>query len=303
MFLLFVSNTQKTADAFFTENYKKNILYGAFKKQRMADVYFHLQAGFVLRMWGPNLSTAIMSNGETLNIYVDTLGENVVNNSLSSKYTYSIDFAIGLAVHKSRFRHEIGFTWYTLASELMQLTGNTVFINGTEYSFASLRGQYISKIGVYSDVYKIMYRLNLDIRDAFGFLKTKWDVYFGIGAGLAIIKGGSYVGEKIVANQSTGEGATNYSVVSNNVSVNKASKYSLDKEISLGVGYVFEVGMIANLSQSFAASVAMSFEGVSRPLLTSKFRTIDSFSGAYKCLDYHIALKVGILMKAFDVAV
>ena len=47
----------------------------------------------------------------------------------------------------------------------------------------------------------------------------------------------------------------------------------------------------------------MSFEGVSRPLLTHKFKVIDSFSGAYKCLDYHIALKVGILMKAFDVAV
>ncbi len=301
-FLTFLTNPFKVADAFFTENYKKNILYGAFKKQKTADVYFHMQAGFVLKMWGPNLSTSLMANNNTLNTYVDAIGENKINQSLSPKYTYSIDVAIGLATHGSRFRHEIGFTWYSLATDVLQLDGYSSTINGTEYSFAPLNGQYISKLGAYSDVYKIMYKLNVDFRDVFSLLKTKWDVYFGIGAGMAIIEGGSYVGEKIEATQTEETATTTYSVVSRNVSTTNASKYSLNKELSFGVGYAVELGMIANLSQSFAASVAFSFEGVSRPLLTNRFKTIDGFSGAYKHLDYHIGLKVGILMKAFDVA-
>ena len=45
------------ANAFFTQNYKKKILYGAFKHEYNTDLYLGVGVGFLLHPWTPNVIT------------------------------------------------------------------------------------------------------------------------------------------------------------------------------------------------------------------------------------------------------
>ena len=294
-----------TADAFFTQNYKKKIKYGAFKQTYTADVYLGVRAGFILKTFTPNITTMMLQNTTALNNYISVI-PNQIQNKTSGNYTYSVGVDIGLHTKNSRLRHEINFEWYGIASEGVPLSGGGEFLNS---SYAIIAGRNIASMGVYANIYKFMYGAYFDFENAFELFKTKWDAFVGLGGGLAIVSGGTYVDSEITTannnNNINAEGVevANGGYVKNNVSLaSDAEKYRLDKSKALAVAYHFKIGAIANLSQSFAASVAIGFGATSRPLFTTKFKPIDKVDGAKSHLEYHIKLEIGILLKAIEVA-
>ena len=66
--------------------------------------------------------------------------------------------------------------------------------------------------------------------------------------------------------------------------------------------YQFQVGVLANLSQSFAMNIGVTFAGMSRPFFSTDFKSVKSVAGSRMNFEYHIALNVGILIKSFELA-
>ena len=288
-FLMF----QSESNAFFTEDYKKKMLYGAFKRRSNADIYLGVRAGFLVKTWTPNVITTISSNSDAMNEYLTQI-PNSVYRKTSDNYTYSVGVDIGLHTEGSNFRHEINFEWYGISSDKIGVDGNIMNINGTEYSYQNISGTSLSKIGIYADIYRIGYRINYDFEHAFKMMNTDWDVFVGLGVGMAIVNGGTYVGGEITTDNQYEENDVNFST--------DASKYRLIKAFAFAIAYNCNIGVLANISQSFAATVGMSFGATSRPLFTTKFRYIDKQNGMQSHLEYHIAFEIGILLKAHSIA-
>ena len=126
-----------------------------------------------------------------------------------------------------------------------------------------------------------------------------WDIYIGGGVGIAIIDGGLYKSGELVKND---KGTFSYQENTITSSVN-AKKYDMYRHVMFGLGFQLSAGLTANMSQSFAGTVGLIFEGTSRPLLDVRMRKPDGFFGGESpLLEYHIALQVGILLKAASIS-
>ena len=301
---------QGNAYAFFTDDYKKRISYGAFKKAYSADVYIGVKAGFIVRTWAPNIITTISPNFDAVSEYLSKIPNSLADKS-SGKYSYSVGVDIGLHTEQSKFRHEINFEWYGITSETINVGTKTATISETDYSYSVLGGKRIITLGNYADIYKLGYSVYYNFENLFSAIGTKWDLFVGFGAGFAYVSGGTYIGSEISdgknsANEDEEEtnnsGKYSYSENDDIAFSTDASEYRLTKAKSFAVAYQGRIGVLANMSQSFAASISLSFGATSRPLFTTKFRSIDKQDGVRSHLEYHIALEIGILLKAFQIA-
>ncbi len=282
-----------TANAFFAEEYKKKILYGAFKKTNNVDVYLGIHSGFIVKTWTPNIITAISPNKNAINSYYSAIPNDIERKTLG-RYTYSVGIDIGLHTSGSNFRHEINFEWYGIASKVLDLSGNTITIGGKSYNYATIDGRNISSIGTCADIYKFGYSMYYNFENVFKMMKTDWDVFLGGGAGLALVSGGTYIGSEITQSKTYDDKGIS--------SVTTANKNKFTKSKAFAVAYQGKIGVLANISQSFAASIALSFGATSRPLFTTKFKSIDKVNGMSSHLEYHIAIEIGLLLKAFEFA-
>ena len=300
-----------SAFAFFTENHRRNLQYGIFKNTYSADIYFNVIAGFIVKTWTPTFTTILSPDKDLLATYANEIPSQI-SQKTSNMYTFSVEINLGLRTLYSHIRHEIGLKWYRIGSNDMELTNDehrSYSINGTAYNYVSLQGKAVHTAGLYADVYHLMYSVYYDFEKAFSLFRTKWDVYIGLGAGFAFIKGGIYAGQVIarsqtetIDNDGNAHAATNYALNENNTSITKLADSKLNSTTALGVGFQVTLGVLANLSQSFAANVSISFEGTSRPLLTNHFKAISKVDGVNALLEYHVALKIGIFLKAFEMA-
>ena len=302
------------ANAFFTEDYKKQMLYGAFKKKNNAVMYIGIRAGFLVKTWAPNLITMISPNSNAVERYLSQI-PNKLYNKTSGNYSYSVGVDFGFHMDGSNFRHELNFEWYGMVGKTIGLNGYVSEINDTEYNYAPLSGRLVSSIGSYADIYRIGYGIYYNFENAFKMMNAKWDVFVGLGAGIAIVNGGTYVGSEIERKTASSisidedgnqvqTNVTTYEYTENDVIFStNASKYRLTKSKALAVAYQGKIGVLANISQSFAASVSLAFGATSRPLFTTKFKYIDKQKGMRSHLEYHIALEIGILLKAFSIAI
>ena len=105
-----LAHNSQPARAFFTENYKKNLNYGVFKKEYNTDLYIGLNASFLMKTWMPNITTATMGSEKWLKTFNSTV-PGYMTKSPISKYSYGLGVSIGLHSHKSNFRHELSFEW------------------------------------------------------------------------------------------------------------------------------------------------------------------------------------------------
>ena len=300
------------AMAFFTENHRRNLQYGVFKNTYSADIYFNVLAGFIVKTWTPTFATILSPDKDILASYATALPEQI-GRKTSNMYTFSVAVNLGLRTLYSHIRHEIGFQWYRVGSNPITLINDdnrSYTINETSYSYVALNGKAVHTAGMYADVYHLMYSVYYDFENAFSLFRTKWDVYIGLGAGFALIKGGIYAGKVIEKSQAETVDengmmnvTTNYSLTNNDIKITKLSDYKLNSTTAFGVGFQVTLGALANLSQSFATSVAVSFEGTSRPLLTNHFKAINKVEGVNALLEYHVALKIGLFLKAFEISI
>ena len=297
-----LSDTEQ-ANAFFTQNYKKQMLYGAFKQSYNTDLYLGVRIGFLLHPWTPNITTAVSPKNEELNSYTSIIPD-LATKKTTGSWAYSVGVDIGLHVENSKFRHEMNFEWYGVSSTSRHISSNDeIVVNGNSYNYAIINNKMIASIGTYADIYKVGYSLHYNFENAFSLLKANWDVFLSIGAGFAFINGGTYIGSEIKRNSSSETSTSSYTRSDNKVSdTTQAKKNILTKTKSFGVACNAKVGIIANISQSFAASLALSFGATSRPLLTTKFSSIPKSNGVRSLLEYHIAIEIGMLLKAFEIA-
>jgi hypothetical protein len=196
-----------------------------------------------------------------------------------------------------------------------------------------------------------------NFQNAFNLFTVDWDVYLGIGAGLAIIRAGIYSTSKVnetiltatqtippaqqsgddpdqpsipavnenrytVINQYQNQGyqvigqemqedgseiisfeKRTYALEKSSISsANSAGKHKLMAKNYFAAAYQFQVGVLANLSQSFAMNIGVTFAGTSRPFFSTDFKSVKSVAGSRMNFEYHIALNVGILIKSLELA-
>ena len=287
----------KNVYAFFTENYKKNMSYGAFKQIYNTDGYLGINVGFMAKSWISNIATSILADKDVVAEYSRAIPEQMFQKT-SDNYSYYIGIFFGLYNHGSRFRHEFEFAWYGLTTAGIGLTGNTIGINGTNYEYANISNNMVISAGVYTNIYKLTYNAYVNFNNVFSFLGSKWDIFFGAGAGFAVVSGGIFAGEKI-----NNKNNAQYEYVNNKISTTtKVKDNSLFSSTGLAVVYQGKFGFIANISQSFATSISVVFGATSRPLLTTRFNYIDRIDGASSHLEYHIATEVGTFLKALEIS-
>lgn len=359
LFVCLVAQNSQPAQAFFTENYKKNLNYGVFKKAYNTDLYIGLNASFLMKTWMPNVTTTVMGSGKWLNT-LNSAVPGYMTKSPISKYSYGLGISIGLHSQRSNFRHELMFEWYSLLSKSMQFAGGETLPTGVEGESiiaTKIGDKYYKDIGVYSNIYRVTYNMFYNFQNAFNLFTVDWDVYLGIGAGLAIIRAGVYSTSKVnetiltatqtippvqqsgddpdqpsipavnenrytVINQYQNQG---YQVVNQEMqedgseiisfekrtyaleksSVNSASSagnHKLMVKNYFAAAYQFQVGVLANLSQSFAMNIGLTFAGTSRPFFSTDFKSVKSVAGSRMNFEYHIALNVGLLIKSMELA-
>ena len=313
----FVVQTSQPAKAFFTENYKANLNYGVFKKAYNTDLYIGLNANFLMKTWMPNVTTTVMGSNKWLNIFNSAVPGYMTKNPIS-KYSFGFGISAGLHSHGSNFRHEIMFDWYSILSKQMNIGGEMLpmaeegkFIKGTK-----IGENYYSDIGVYSNIYRVTYNMFYNFQNVFNLFNIDWDIYFGIGAGLAIVRAGIYSTSSIKKTTKTettnsgdpdGEPTTTetntYALETSKISTaSSAGSHKIMAKNYFAAAYQFQVGVLANLSQSFAMNIGLTFAGTSRPFFSTDFKTVKSVGGSKMNLEYHIALNVGILIKSFELA-
>ena len=297
------------ANALFTREYQKNLSIGAYKQTYNSDIYLLAEAGYTAYSWSSTLGTAIL--GYEQYDAVGTVLPNQIGIQLKGKNNYFVRVGLGFHTEKSNFRHELYFKWYSILSKPIGFEGYSIGItdattgNTTTYNYCNLYGRNIVNGGMYASIYKIMYGLNYDFQNAFKLLKLKWDIYIGVGFGIAIINSGIYANSQInsTSNQ-LADGTINYTYTyqNNNVKdVDKAEKNSVLHQKSIGIAYSASIGTICNLSQSFAFTMAVNFDATTRPLLTTKFKKISSNQYSKTHLEYNISISMGLLMKAFEI--
>ena len=352
----FVAHNSKPAKAFFTENYKTNLNYGVFKKAYNTELYVGVNASFLMKTWMPNITTTVMGSGKWLNTLNSAVPGYMTKNPIS-KYSYGLGMSIGLHSCGSNFRHELMFEWYSILSKPMQLAGGETLptdVEGESIIATKIGGKYYKDLGVYSNIYRVTYNMFYNFQNAFNLFNTDWDIYFGVGAGLAIIRAGVYstskISETILTTKQTippeqkpeeGSGPSStpqdrYAVIdqymnqgyqivdqerqedgSEIISMEKRTyafeKSSINSASSAGnhklmaknyfaAAYQFQVGVLANLSQSFAMNIGVTFAGTSRPFFSTDFKSVKSVAGSRMNFEYHIALNVGILIKSLELA-
>ena len=195
----FVAHNSQPAKAFFTENYKKNLNYGVFKKAYNTELYIGVNASFLMKTWMPNITTTVMGSEKWLNAFNSAV-PGYMTKSPISKYSYGLGMSIGLHSCGSNFRHELMFEWYSILSKTMQLKGGEILPTSREgetIQATKIREGYYKDIGVYSHIYRVTYNMFYNFQNAFNLFNTDWDIYFGVGAGLAIIRAGVYSTSKI----------------------------------------------------------------------------------------------------------
>ena len=312
-FILFCCININNANAFFTDDYKQNTLYGAFKQVNNADIYLGLNVGFMAKTWTPNISTMLTPNSEEIAHYNDVLADQMFLKT-SDYYTYYIGIIFGLHHQNSRIRHEIEFDWYGIISKPIKITGDdmlTKTIDDVAYNYKVLDNNQVISLGIYSNIYRLMYNIYVGMDNVFTFLNVKWDIFFGIGAGFAITSGGTYAGEQITnksngseENANANENKNDYEYKNNDISTAATvGESKLFSSTNFGIAYQTKVGVLSNISQSFGLSISLVFGATSRPLLTTKFKYIDKIEGSNTHLEYHIGIEIGVLLKAFELAI
>lgn len=286
----------KDAYAFFTDNYKRDISYGAFKRKRNVDFYIGVRTGFLVKTWTPNIITSISPNQDAINSYSKTIASSL-NRKTDDRFTYSIGFDFGIHTDNSKVRHEINIEWYGIMSKAFKLHGNSVIINNKTYEYASLNGKMINSLGTYADIYRLKYSIYYNLENVFKMMSVSWDFFLGAGVGLAYIDGGTYIGSEISGGNGRSPKYKDRDVNRKNIKKNR-----LTKAKSFAVAYDGKIGVLANISQSFAASIAVSFGGTSRPLLGTNLKLINKPNGVSHSLEYHAAIEIGILLKAYSYA-
>ena len=315
----FVAHNSQPARAFFTENYKQHLNYGVFKKEYNTDLYIGLNASFLMKTWMPNITTATMGSAKWLNTFNSSIPRYMTKNPIS-KYSYGLGISIGLHSHASNFRHEIMFDWYSILSKPMQIAGGETLPAGKEgetIQATKIGGKYYKDIGVYSNIYRVTYNMFYNFQNVFNLFTVDWDVYLGIGAGLAIVRAGIYstskVNETILTTTQTippaqqsgeqSEQKRTYALEKSSVSsASSAGSHKIMAKNYFAAAYQFQVGLLANLSQSFAMNIGVTFAGTSRPFFSTDFKSVKSVAGGRMNFEYHIALNVGILIKSFELA-
>ena len=356
----FLAQNSQPAKAFFTENYKKNLNYGVFKKAYNTELYIGVNASFLMKTWMPNITTTVMGSEKWLNTFNGSV-PGYMTKSPISKYSYGLGMSIGLHSSGSSFRHELMFEWYSILSKTMQLKGGEELPTGTDGQSiiaTKIGGKYYKDMGVYSNIYRVTYNMFYNFQNAFNLFNTDWDIYFGVGAGLAIIRAGVYSTSKISETiltttqtippeQQPEEGSDpsstspidnedryavidqymnqGYQIVDQEMqedgseiismekrtyafeksSVNSASSAGNHKLMAknyFAAAYQFQVGVLANISQSFAMNIGITFAGTSRPFFSTDFKSVKSVAGSRMNFEYHIALNVGILIKSLELA-
>lgn len=400
-----LAHNSQPAQAFFTENYKKNLNYGVFKKANNTDLYLGVNASFLMKTWIPNITTTVMGSKKWLDAFNSSVPGYMTKNPIS-KYSYGLGISAGLHSNGSNFRHELMFEWYSLLSKPMQLKGGEILPTSKEgetIQAIKIGGKYYKDIGVYSNIYRVTYNMYYNFQNVFNLFNTDWDIYLGIGAGLAIVRAGIYSSTRVIENKKvrketipasesssgtgTGEGSssgngtggdsssgtdglwvdaedrygnhTYYDPEGNEISYEEYldgvsrlysnsttprvlgtgdkvkdtitdengnqiitienTTYALEKSsIStassagnnklmaknyFAAAYQFQVGVLANLSQSFAMNIGVTFAGTSRPFFSTDFKSVKGVAGSRMNFEYHIALNVGLLIKSMELAI
>ena len=332
---LLMITTMPSAHAFFTENYKKNNNYGVFKKKYSNDLYFSVSVGFIPKTFNLNISNMSLYDANFTN-YLSQNASSVAGKSLSDKYTYSLTFGIGYHSAKSGFRHEFQAEWYNLYAkpitlggtqiqyytqeDINALTGNntnsdeneTDTLTAKTINATQIGENYYVDLGSFSTHVNLTYNLYYNFQNVFKFFSTNWDIYLGAGIGWAIVNGGLYSTKYVVptefqqetineadANNTTITTITRNILYENNVSdFSSATKNKTIRKTFFAVAYHADIGILANVNQSFAINLGLHFGATSRPLLTSDFHQISGTSTSSSHLEMHIALKFGMFLKA-----
>ena len=333
----FIMSTTQSAYAFFTENYKRHNNYGVFKRKYSNDLYFSVAVSFIPKTFNLNISNMSLYDTNFTNSLTQN-ASNIAGKSLSDTYTYSLTFGIGYHSAKSGLRHEFQAEWYNLYAKPITLGGEIVEYylpneigliagenEGQEQTNATtatpkftnatkLGSNYYVDLGSFSTHVNLTYNLYYNFQNVFQFWSTHWDIYLGAGIGWAIVNGGLYSTKYIVPTQIKLETASNTEPTQDNIEQttttqnilyeNNVSNFStatdnkVIRKTFFAVAYHADIGVLANVSQSFAINLGLHFGATSRPLLTSNFKQISGTSTSGSHLEMHIALKVGMFLKA-----
>ena len=313
-YVIFISNTQQ-AKAFFTDNNQQNLLYGAFKKTYKTTIYFNVTANFFMYSLAPSVSTAtIVSSTFSNGLAVEFNKNDTITKMSAGKYSYSLIFGIGYHFEKSNFRHELQVEWYSLYSNVKELSNlNKINIIKNENNNQSnetikatnIDGAYYQNLGSFHSFYRFTYNIYYHFQNAFKALSFPWDIYMGAGFGFAIVDGGLYSSSSITT--TTTENLQNGITIINNTlntydidKFSDAKKHSIFKKTSFAIAYQTNIGLLANLSQSFAINIGINIGATTKPILNAKFHHLEDNTFTKSHLEMHIALQLGLLMKAID---
>lgn len=320
LLFLFISKPFYFAKAFFTDDHRNGNSYGVFKRQYNNDIYLNVSVGFIPKTFNINLSN--------ISLYDDVFTNNltqkipgIASQSLSDKYTYSLTIGIGYHGRRSGLRHELQAEWYNLYTTPKEIGGDNVQYEQSDSDKTDVKtykktakatkigDSYYIDLGSFSTHINLTYNLYYNFQNVFKFWSTNWDIYFGVGIGWAIINGGvystKYISEEADTEQSDSSNDT-ISTTTRNVlyentveDFSSAAEHKVIRKTFFAVAYHADVGMLANISQSFAINLGLHFGATSRPLLTSNFHQISGTSTSSSHLEMHISIKFGMFIKAF----
>lgn len=297
----------KEANAFFTQNYKKNNLQGVFKKDLKSSLYFNISTGFVIKTWSPSLiNVALFDNTIKDNLL---LRENTISmSSINSNFTYSLTFGLGYNPKNSGIRHEFQVEWYDFISQTKDIGNENMITTNEEgvkanVNATKLDDNYYTNIGYFATNVRLTYNFFYNFQNLFKFMSVYWDIYFGAGIGLSIINLGLYSSGKITSTTSA-DGATTTNMLTKadiNNSISNARDNNIIRSTVFAIAYHLNTGFLANISQSFALNIGVNFGATSRPLLSSNFKGISGITNGSAHLEYHISLQIGLLLKVLSI--
>ncbi len=307
IFVCCIFPSYKEANAFFTQNYKKNNLQGVFKKDLKSSLYFNVSTGFVIKTWTPSLiNTALFNNTVKNNLL---LKENATAiSSINNNFTYSLTLGFGYNPNNSGIRHEFQVEWYDVLSKTKDI-GNEQMIATNEagarvnVNATKLDDNYYTNIGYFATNVRLTYNFFYNFQNLFKFISVYWDIYLGAGVGLSIINLGLYSSGKITSTTSADGTTTTNMLTEADIknSISTARDNNIIRSTVFAVAYHVNAGFLANISQSFALNIGINFGATSRPLLSSNFKGISGITNGHAHLEYHISLQIGLLLKVLSI--
>lgn len=307
-FLYTIISSSYNATAFFTQNYRKNVLQGVFKKELKSTIYFNVSTSYLPKTWIPSLSTFALPKESVSNTLSSS--QNNSFNYISNKWTYSLTFGIGYNPANSGIRHEFQVEWYNNYSNTIAIGNDDIEIIKEDNSREIIKAMQIgdnfyANIGSFSTNVKLTYNLFYNFQNVFTFMSVPWDIYLGLGMGLSVINGGLYSTKTITSQTSTDDNNntnTYYYLNENSVNnIDNARSNNITRNTFFAITYQGNIGLLADISQSFAMNLGLHFGATSRPLLTSSFKQIENTTSGVSHLEFHIALQLGILVKALSI--